>query len=162
MVSRKFYTLLFFIGCAGFILFPSCKKKNNSSGSLSTASMKFMDSAFQFTGVSATMSGNAASISGTDVTKSIGLIMLLRRPLILNDTLDLDSAGDNIQLTITGYPSIWGAGFGKSPGDAKLTITSWDSVGHRLSGSFSGVVTAAGGYSDTLSAGKFDVEYTVE
>ena len=161
MISKKFYTLVLVFGFAGFILFPSCKKNNHNNSNPSTASIKFLDSAFQFTGVSATMSGNAVSISGTDVTKSIGLILLLRPPLILNDTLDMDSAGDYIQLTVNGLSTL-GAGFGKSPGDAKLTITSWDSVGHRLSGSFSGVVTAAGGYSDTLSAGKFDVEYTVE
>ena len=59
MSSRKFQALLFVVGIAGFVLFPSCKKNNSSNSNASTASMTFMDSAIKLTSVSATLSGSA-------------------------------------------------------------------------------------------------------
>jgi hypothetical protein len=107
------------------------------------------------------LSGSGAVISAADNGKSFGVIMMLRPPIIIDSTLDMDFVGGYIQVTVTGRPDQWGGGFGMSPGDGKVTITSWDSVGHRLSGTFSGVLSAGPGYSDTLSTGKFDVQYTV-
>jgi hypothetical protein len=161
MISRKFQTLLFVAGFGGSVLLFACKKNSSSTTKPSTASMTFMDSAIQLTSVSATMSGGGAVISATDNLKSFGVILLLRPPFDLNNTLDMDSVGDYVQVTLTGRPDQWGGGFGWAPGDGKVTITSWDSVGHRLSGNFSGVLSAGPGYSDTLSTGKFDVQYTV-
>jgi hypothetical protein len=162
MSSRKFQALLFVVGIAGFIVFPSCKKNNSSKSNPSTASMTFMDSVIKLTSVSATLSGSGAVISASDALKSFGLILQLRRPFVLNSTLDMDSVGDIVQVTVTGRPDQWGGGFGWAPGDGKVTITSWDSVGHRLSGSFSGVLSGGQGYSEPLSVGTFDVGYTVE
>jgi hypothetical protein len=162
MIRKTCQTGLFVVGCAGFILLASCKKSNGSNSNPSTASMTFFDSAIQLTSVSATLSGSSAVISANDALRSFGLILQVRRPFVLNDTLDMDSVGDIIQVTVTGRPDQWGGGFGWAPGDGKVTITSWDSVGRRLSGSFSGVLSGGVGYSDTLSAGKFDVQYTAE
>jgi hypothetical protein len=161
MSSKKFYIFLMF-GFAGFVLFSSCKKNNNNKANSSTASMNFMDSNIRMTNITATLSGSGATISGTDSLKSYQLFLTLRRPFVLNDTLDMDSAGDIIQVNLSGRPDQWGAGFGWAPGNGNVTITSWDSVGHRLSGTFSGVLSGGIGYSDTLSAGKFDVEYVTE
>jgi hypothetical protein len=161
MISRKFQALLFVAGFGGSVLLFACKKNSSNKTNPSTASMTFNDSAVQLTSVSATMSGSGAVISGTDANKSFGLALMLRPPIVLNDTLDMDSVGDFVQVTVTGRPDQWGGGFGMSPGDGKVTITSWDSVGHRLSGIFSGILSAGAGYSDTLSSGKFDVQYTV-
>jgi hypothetical protein len=160
MISNKIQVPLFVFGLAGFILFPSCKKSNNNSNP-STASITFMDSAIQFSSISATVSGTSAVITATDNMKFFGLSLLLWRPFVLNKTLDMDSVGDEIMVTLTGRPDQWFIGSGGEPADGKLTITSWDSAGHRLAGTFSGVLSAGPGYSDTLSAGKFDVEYIV-
>jgi hypothetical protein len=161
MISRKFEVVLFVVGFGGSLLLFACKKNSSSTTKPSTASMTFMDSAIQLTSVSATLSGSGAVISATDNLKSFGLALQLRRPFSLNDAVDMDSAGDYVQVTVTGRPDQWGGGFGMAPGDGKVTITSWDSVGHRLSGTFSGVLSGGIGYSDTLSTGKFDVQYTV-
>jgi hypothetical protein len=155
MISRKFQAFLL------VVLLYACKK-NSSQTKPSTASMTFMDSAIQLTSASAILSGSGAVISATDKLKSFSLAMQLQRPFTLNKTVDMDSVGDYIQVTVTGRPDQWGGGFGMSPGDGKVTITSWDSVGHRLSGTFSGVLSAGPGYSDTLSTGQFDVQYTTE
>jgi len=160
MISRKFEVVLFVVGFGGSVLLFACNKNSNSKTNPSTASMTFMDSAIQLTSVSATMSGSGAVISAADNGKSFGVILMLRPPFTLNKTLDMDSVGDYVQVTVTGRPDQWGGGFGMSPGDGKVTITSWDSVGHRLSGTFSGVLSGGIGYSDTLSTGKFDVQYT--
>ena len=159
-MSRKFQALLFVAGFGGSVLLFACKKNSSSTTKPSTASMTFNDSAIQLTSVSATMSGTGAVISAADNGKSFGVILMLRPPFVLNSTVDMDSVGDFVQVTVTGRPNQWGGGFGMSPGDGKLTITSWDSVGHRLSGTFSGVLSAGAGYTDTLSTGKFDVQYT--
>jgi hypothetical protein len=149
---------LFVAGFGGIVLLHACKKSSSSKGNLSTASMTFMDSAIQFTSTSAILSGSGAVISATDKLRSFSLALQLQRPFLLNKTVDMDSIGDYIQVTVTGHPDQWGGGFGMSPGDGKVTIASWDSVGHRLSGTFSGVLSAGPGYTDTLYNGKFDVQ----
>lgn len=161
MISRKFQALLLVAGFGGFVLLPACKKSSSNETKPSTASMTFMDSAIQLTSASAILSGSGAVVTATDKLKSFSLGMQLQRPFTLNKTVDMDSVGDYIQVTLSGRPDQWGGGFGMSPGDGKVTITSWDSVGHRLTGTFSGVLSAGAGYSDTLSNGQFDVQYTV-
>jgi hypothetical protein len=161
MISRKFQAFLLVVGLGGSVLVFACKKNSSSKTNPSTASMTFMDSAVQLISVSATLSGSGAVISAADKGKPFSVILMLRPPFALNKTVDMDSAGDYVQVNVTGRPDQWGGGFGWAPGDGKVTITSWDSVGHRLSGTFNGVLTGGEGYSDTLSAGKFDVQYSV-
>jgi hypothetical protein len=159
MGNKNVLPVLFVFGFAGLLCFLSCKK--SSSANPSTASMTFNDSAVKLTGKVATLDDSVLLFGAASAGGGYGLTLALHEPFTLDVPLDMDSAGDKIIVTNPGGHSLLMAGRDGGTGHGKVTITSWDSTGHRLAGTFCATVVGAVGDSASVSNGQFDINYTV-
>ncbi len=169
-MTLKISSLLTFsaITAATFFIATSCKKSNSSSGGGGTS-------------LSATISGSAwsSTIPSQNIYEhTVGIFQLIGGQFKSGDTtalyiefntpfplhtaissdtanVDIDYVDAKTQVEYDGSP-LWG-------GHTILTVSSWDSVNHKISGTFSAVLHNTGG-SDSLvvTNGNFNTAYTVQ
>ncbi|HEV3325561.1 MAG TPA: hypothetical protein VG052_08140 [Puia sp.] len=163
--NKSFFALIA-VSAAFLLTVASCKKSNSSSGGSQ---------------LSATISGSAWSsntpVQGLYVTAgsifelvggyyksgdTTALAIQFSRPFVLHTAFASDTAGLDIGYinakTLTQYDG------GPQAGHSVLTVNSWDSVNHKISGTFSGVLYNTSGGTDSLivTNGSFSTSYTVQ
>jgi hypothetical protein len=84
-------------------------------------------------------------------------------PFQLNSPLTLDSPNVAYAWEIPYTPYHYVAGLYETPaGSASITISSWDSVTHRIAGTFTGEVYSGAQDSLAITYGQFNVTYSVQ
>lgn len=157
-----------FVAISSVILLTvtSCSKSNNSSSS---------------TGISATVSGSAwansytvegiyytansqfdiiaAQMKGGDTT-AIGVA--LQGPITLNSAVSSTSSTWDLSYIDAKTQNTYDAQYGS--GHALITVTSYDSTGKKIGGTFSGVLYNTSGTADSvvMGSGKFNTTFTVQ
>jgi hypothetical protein len=144
----------------------SCKKSNSSSSSngqfAASVSGTAWASNFPTSGIYST-SGQEFEIGGAQYKggDSTAIALVFFSPITLNKALNSDTATVDVEYvnanTVTEYDG------GLIAGHSILTITSYDSVNHKIGGTFTGVLYNISGGSDSVvvTGGSFSSSYTV-
>jgi hypothetical protein len=168
--QNKSFFALFVVSSAFLLTVTVSCKKSNSSGSSSTQ-------------MTATVNGSAwasnvpvqalyAQSFGVGAFEVIGgyykgkdttaFAIQFNTPFVLHTAISSDTAVLDIgyvnSTTLTEYDG------GSTAGHSILTVSSWDSVNHKISGTFSGVLYNVTGGSDSLvvTNGSFSTGYTAQ
>jgi hypothetical protein len=164
----KFKTTLLALSSFAFfsLVVISCKKSNSSSSSgqvTATIGSTAWSSNVPTSGLYVT---NASTFEiGGEYLKSgdtSALAISFLTPFILHGAISSDTAGVDVgYVNATTLAEYDGGGVA---GHSLLTISSWDSVNHKISGTFSGVLYNISGGSDSLvvTNGSFTTAYTVQ
>jgi hypothetical protein len=144
----------------------SCKKSNSGGGSAGVSASingAAWTSNFPTTGIYSTLSSEfeiaGIQFKGGDST-AVALAFL--GPVVLNHAMSSDTAAVDL-----GYVDIHNQieyDGGISAGHSILTITSYDSTGHKIAGKFTGVLYNISGGSDSLviTNGSFNTSFTAQ
>lgn len=133
-----------------------CKKSNSTAPSTLTVTLP--DSTVQAVNIAATKTGGKFSVAGYTANKSTYIGLGFNQPVQLNIPFMASSLTFNQPIK----PWFYGTGGYLPTGPSSVTITTWDSVHHRISGNFNGEVYANAYDSVPLSNGKFDVSYSIQ
>lgn len=158
--------------CSVVLLFfiTGCSKSNNSS---SNAGISATVGSSTFSAGASPNQVQAVYNSAGQIYDVAGLVLTSKDTTALEITvpptpkLGMPVSSDTALVTINyspHFPSVvYMAGLGNG-GHAIATITSLDSVNHKIAGTFSGVVYNQSGGSDSLviTNGKFNTSYTVQ
>lgn len=144
----------------------SCKKSNNSNsnGSMS-ASVNGTAWATNYptTGLYSSVAGEF-EIAGIQYKSgdSTGFALLFLTPITLNKAISSDTA--SLDVGYVDVHSQFQYDGGAIAGHSILTITSYDSTGHKIAGTFSGVLYNVSGGNDslTITNGTFNTTYTAQ
>ena len=158
--------VLVVVSSAFLLAATSCKKSNNNSsnGSMS-ASVNGTAWATNFpaTGLYST-AGGEFEIAGIQYKSgdSTGFVLLFTTPITLNRAISSDTA--NLDVGYVDVHSQLQYDGGAIAGHSILTVTSYDSTGHKIAGTFSGVLYNVSGGSDslTITNGTFNSTYTAQ
>jgi hypothetical protein len=145
----------------GLLFTLGCKKSNNGPASTVTATIG--DSTFDVGTVSAVRVQQIFSVSliGPDRVHSLEFGFAV--PFQLNTPLTLDAPNVAYAWEIPYAPYHYVAGQYETPaGSASITVSSWDSVTHRIAGTFTGEVYSGPGDSLAITNGQFNVTYSVQ
>jgi hypothetical protein len=159
------FRLFVFSAVTVFALFAvtSCKKSNNSSsGNSVTATFSGTTFTPSATVAEYSASGKEWGITGYTIKSgdTTFLDILLFAPFTVNQPFSTDSTYASLDYLVNGsngkdYDASQGNGY------AILTVTSLDTVGHKIAGTFSGTVYASGSDSLVVTNGKFNTSYIV-
>ena len=161
------FPLLVFSAVSIFALFTatSCKKSSSSSSG-NSLSATISTSAFNPSTTQGVYSatGQIWDIAGFTGKSgdTTGIEIIFFSPITLNKAFKTDTTAASVDyLTST---TITGKDYDASQGNgtATLTITSLDTVGHKISGTFTGVLYASSSDSVVVTNGKFSTSYTPE
>jgi hypothetical protein len=154
------------LAAATFFMAISCKKSNNSTGGgglSATISGTAWASTVPSQAIFAKTLGEFEIIGGQYKSgDSTGLSLAFGTPFplhtaISSDTAFLDVSYVNVK-TLAQYDG------GLLAGHSILTVSAWDSVNHKISGTFTGVLYNVSSGSDSLvvTNGTFNTAYTVQ
>jgi len=169
-LQTRIFFPLFIIGSFSLVTATvGCKKSNSSSGSggSNSISATIGGSAWNTTVPTQTIYSNFSSVfeigggsvkSGdtTTMAVTIGTPFPLHTP-ISSDTAEVDLLYSNLH-TQAGYDG------GAQAGHCLITVTSWDSVNHKIAGTFTGVMYNFTGGTDSLvvTNGNFNTAYSIQ
>jgi len=162
--KTSFLVLSSLVAIATLAALPSCKKSNSSSPGGMSASLN--STAFQATfttGVDFKVF-NQLTMAGLMIKGSDSNYLEIQFP---------DTAKINHPMTISNYDAIWIDYYPKGKvngyfyeasdldGSCTITLTSLDTVGHKVSGTFSGVLKNFSGGTDSvvINNGQFNASY---
>jgi hypothetical protein len=168
--SRSLLTI-FTLTAATLLITASCKKSNSSSSS-GAISVSIHDSSFQSQGQYSnglfstnlgayTLTGVVTTKTDTDVFQ-----VIIGLPIQVNVPVNTDTVGTYIAYFDQNATFDWQAG-GAGGGTAIYTVTSLDTVNHKIAGTFSGslydMLNTSGITIDSvvMTNGKFNLSYTV-
>ena len=165
-LRNKSFFALFAVGAAFLLTVTGCKKSSSSSGSTglsATISGSVWTSNIPVQGLYSTAGGAFELIGGYYKSgDTTALAVQFSTPFVLHTAISSDTAGVDIGYvnakTLTQYDG------GAIAGHSILTVSSWDSVNHKISGTFSGVLYNTSGGTDSLivTNGSFTTSYTVQ
>jgi hypothetical protein len=159
--------VLVLVTSAFMLAATGCKKSSNNgggSGSMSaTVSGTAWANSYPLVGLYATSGGTGGfEIVGFQFKSgdSTSLDLDFPAPIVLNQAMSTNTSSFIIAYT----DSKSGAGYGAlvGIGNATLTITSYDSTGHTIGGTFSGVLYNTSTFADSIMVtnGKFNLSFT--
>lgn len=160
--------LAFFVVGSAILATASCSKSGGgSSGNSVSATVNGTAWANSFSVIALYSSNGGFDIIGQQFKggDSTSIDLAFASPIIVNHPVSSDTSAFVLAYTDTkngnqtGYAVLTG-GFG----NAVYTITSYDSTGHRIAGSFSGVLYNISNYADSLTVtnGKFNTSFTAQ
>jgi hypothetical protein len=159
------------ISSAFLLAAAGCKKSSSSnsggSGSMSaTVAGTAWNNSFATVGVYTSIPGSGGSFEVVGIqiksADSTAFELLFSSPFALNQPVGTDSSSLVVAYTdsksLSSYTALAGLG------NAVLTVTSYDSTGHTIAGTFSGSLYNTGNYSDSIvvTNGKFNSAFTVQ
>lgn len=151
---------------AAFFMTTSCKKSNSSTsgGSLSatisgSAWTTTVPTQTTYDHVSGVFDIGGGSIKSGDTT-TLGVI--IGTPFPLHTVINSDTG--NIDIVYANFHTLAGYDGGQQAGHSLVTVSSWDSVNHKIAGTFTGVLYNISGGTDSLvvTNGAFNTSYTVQ
>jgi hypothetical protein len=165
-LHNKSFFAFFAVSAAFLLTVTSCKKSSSSSGSsqlTATISGTAWASNIPVQGIYST-AGSAFELVGGYYKSgdTTALALQFSTPFVLHTAISSDTAGVDVGYinasTLAQYDG------GAIAGHSILTVSSWDSVNHKISGTFSGVLYNTSGGSDSLivTNGAFSTSYTVQ
>ena len=142
----------------------SCKKSNSSNpnGGMSASvsgtawSANYPIAGIYSSGIGEFVIGGLQFKGGDSTVFEISVFT----PFTLNRAINSDTTNDDIQYVDTKTGQAYDGG--QSSGWSILTVTSYDSTGHKIGGTFKGVLYNVSGGSDslTITNGSFSTSYT--
>jgi hypothetical protein len=164
--SFKHAMALVVISSAFMLAATSCKKSNSSSNSGSmSASVNgtAWATSFSSTGIFSSAAGEF-EIGGVQFKGGDSTIIAVAffAPVSLNKTISSDTA--QVDLGYVDTKTLAQYDGGSIAGHSVLTITSYDSTGHKIAGTFSGVVYNISGGTDSIliTNGSFSSTFTAQ
>ena len=156
------------ISSASLLAVTSCSKSNSnnssSAGITATVGGTAWASNFPVQGVYSTV-GSAFLIQGVEVKSgdSTGFEVGFGTPITLNQALTSDGVIIDVVYLVEKTQTLYD-GSPISGGHSTVTVTSYDSTGHKVSGTFSGVLynQLNSGDSVVVANGKFSSTYLVQ
>jgi hypothetical protein len=157
--------ILTLIACAGL---PACKKSNSSSSSMTATVNSTSFQSTSTTGVFHTGAGGQFDLPGVMVKSGDTSIiaLLFRLDFQLNVPFSTDTTLDQVIYNTFNTNNGLAAYEAFSPnvsgmGHAIVAVTSWDSAGHRIAGTFSGTLVSLSTHdSVSVTNGRFNMTYT--
>jgi hypothetical protein len=119
------------------------------------------DSSYTYQQITATLSHGQFSIIANSADRKQALTVDFTEPFQLNVPIPPSPAQGSIGYLRSNPTLIYNTGIG-APARADITITSWDSVTHRIAGSFNGVMYADIQDSLAVSNGSFNLSYSIQ
>ena len=144
----------------------SCSKSNNSSSSSgisATVNGSAWANSYTVAGIYYTANSSfdiiAAQMKGGDTT---AISVTFNAPLSLNTAIPTNGGNCDLGYIDTKTQNQYDGGFGNAHGS--ITVTSYDSTGHKVGGTFTGVLynTAGTGDSIVFTNGKFNTTFQVQ
>ncbi|HEV3411685.1 MAG TPA: hypothetical protein VG101_04360 [Puia sp.] len=151
------------ISSAFLVAFASCSKSNNNnSGSGFSATVSGTAWASNYpTGGTFTSSNGEFTVAGLQIkggdSTAFGLFFF--SPVTLNQAINSSTSSVDIQYADAKTGVLYD---GASVGHSIVTVTSYDSTGHKVGGTFSGVLYDTSGDSLVIVNGKFNTAFTAQ
>jgi hypothetical protein len=146
---------------AFLLISTGCKKSNNGNSAAVSATIAGTSFNPSFTGAVYFKSNQYFDLGGYSVTgkDTAFLDISINTPFTVNKVLD-----NNTLVTINYITGGKDYLTGYQVGTAALTVTSLDSVNHKIAGTFTGTLYTYGGSNDSVivSNGRFNTAYTVQ
>jgi hypothetical protein len=167
-MKRSFNRAITFLAISSIVLLAvtSCSKSNNSSSSTgvsATVSGTAWANSYPVAGIYYTAGGEfdiiGAQMKGGDTT---GIEVFLTSPITLNSAVNTNASNWDLtyidEKTLNEYDGAYGNSH------ALLTVTSYDSTGHKIGGTFTGVLYNISGTGDSIvvTNGKFNTAFQVQ
>lgn len=155
MQQKIYFSLLFVL-----VLVAACKKSNNTPPDVFNATVDSFN--YQGIRITATLINNLFAITSSDKNDSNQLSLSFPSPIRLDSAV----SGDVVYWQPKN-PFFWysntppGTTPSEVPGHSSITITSWDSVSHRIAGTFSSELYAGPNDSLRQANGAFDVTVSI-
>jgi Domain of unknown function (DUF5025) len=156
--------VLIVISSAFLLVAAGCKKSNNSSSSGMSASVgsnSWSSGSSATQGAYVTLQGQF-QIGGTQIKSgdTSALVVSFLTPFTLGRAMNSDTAFIDINYIDSKTLNLYDGG--SEAGWSILTVTSYDSTGHTIAGTFNGVLYNLSNSSDSLviANGKFNSSYT--
>lgn len=157
MTKKIYFSLLFVL-----VLIAACKKSNSNPSDVFNATVDSFN--YQGIKITAILSDNQFAITSYDKNDSNQLSLRFPSPVILDSAI---STGDVVYFQPKApffyYSTIVGASPSEVPpyGHSLVTITSWDSVSHRIAGTFSSEIYSGPNDSLRQTNGTFNVTVSI-
>jgi hypothetical protein len=156
------------ISSASLLVVTSCSKSNNNSSSAgisATVGGSAWANSFPIQGIYST-AGSAFILGGIQVKSgdSTGVEVGFGTPVTLNQALTSDGIIIDVVYIVAKTQAVYDGSPLTGSAHSTVTVTSYDSTGHKVGGTFSGVLYNESNSSDSLvvTNGKFNASYTVQ